>query len=198
MAKTLTTPKGELKWVYANEPDTKFDEEGVYRCELVLPSDHEFLKTLDRYAQEAWDTMTKEMKPALKSQAKLNKPYVMELDAETGDPTGNVLVRFKSKAVAKRKDGTVVSLKPQVCDASGKLVQGLRVGNGSIGKVGYRTNPYFVAGQKAVGVSLYFVALQVLELEEFNSNPFQAEEGSFIAGSETQTTSEPGDEDVAW
>ena len=39
MNKTFTTPKGVAYFPYISQPDTKFDEAGVYKVNLCLPKE---------------------------------------------------------------------------------------------------------------------------------------------------------------
>jgi hypothetical protein len=207
MAKQIVSPKGEAKWAFLDKPDTRFDEDGIYRIELVLEQTEQvqsFLDRLDEMANEAWEEQTKETKPTVKSKAVLAKPYQAEEDPETGEETGRIVVRFKSKAKVQTKKG-LMDMKPRVFDAKGRTVNPVpKIGNGSTVKVAFAYRPYFVASSRRVGVSLYLNAVQLIELVEFGGgNPFGEEEGGFSADTfEAQTEGSGGDDggdaDVAW
>lgn len=177
--KILTTPKGVAVWPKVNEPDTKFDAAGVYQIKLRLEGEE--AQALRTQLDEAIAANLKTVKDENKGKKiKIaDTPYALELDAEENE-TGAILFNFKMKASGKKKDGTTFTQKPLLFDALAKpLAADKRVGGGSVVKVGYEVNPFYVAAVGA-GVSLRLKAVQVLELREFGGDAasfgFTAEE----------------------
>ena len=60
----LTTPIGKAVWPYLNNPDTKFDEDGVYKVTLRLDQDDEatsqLVSSLQGQADQWYKSMVKE------------------------------------------------------------------------------------------------------------------------------------------
>lgn len=169
----LTTPAGYAKYPHLNTPDTKFDENGVYKVDLALDADSEaaadLVEVIDTYLDEAVAEKQDELKPAAFKKATRYKPYIEEEDEE-GEPTGRLLFRMKSNAKVKdKKTGKQVSRSLAIFDAGGgsPLKNPPIIRNGSTIKASVKVgsawhNP--TAGQ--IGVSLYISAIQILELSE--------------------------------
>lgn len=194
----MVTPIGIAQYPYLTSPDTKFNPDGEYRVNLILdPSDpgvQEFLEKLEELAEEAVEAEREKLRSAAKnpklgekaaSQVQPQEPYSEELDSE-GEPTGRFIVKFKSKAKVKRKDGSEFSIAPKLFDAQGKpwnleetVMGGARI------RVNFTPRGYYVAGTKAAGISLQLNAVQIIE----NSNGGDA---SFFGFAAVETK---GDED---
>jgi|14BtaG_2_1085337.scaffolds.fasta_scaffold00797_7 hypothetical protein len=165
MAKSKVTPAGTAQWPRLNSPDTKFDEDGVYKTDLVLGAEEseDLREAIDQIAEEGWqNAIDKESKPAKKNALKkfnYHAPYFPEEDDQTGEETGNFVFRFKTKA--KNKDGSTKKL--PLVDAKKKPV-GEIVGNGSTIKVAFSPNDYQMPTSKQYGCTLYLNAVQVLDL----------------------------------
>jgi len=180
----ITTPKGIAKFPRLSSPDTKFNPDGEYRVTLLLDpeKDKEFLDELDAMADAAVQKAQEENKKYRKVMQR-QEPYKMELDQD-GEETGKVEVKFKMRAHVKSKDGKEYSFAPALFDAQGKPIDPakINIGGGSIIRVNFTPNPYFVAATKAVGISLQLNAVQVLELVQYNGGDaasfgFEQEEG---------------------
>lgn len=159
----LVTPKAPAIYPFVTKPCTKFNAEGTYKITLLLdPSNAEHKSFLAHLGAEL-----KKAEVALKMQAK-NKPFRKHFRKDDKSDTGLWEVTFKSQ------------YPPRVFDAVGTKINGdLNVGNESIVKVAYCIAPYSGLGG---GVTLYFQALQILELVEYNGGAatdygFGAEDG---------------------
>ena len=95
--------------------------------------------------------MKKQNKKELKT---ANPPYAQEL-GEDGQPTGNVIFKFKSKA----------AYKPAIFDAKGKPMMESNIWGGSEIRVNSTIGAYYVA-TVGVGVALRIRAVQVIRLVE--------------------------------
>lgn len=179
--KILTTAKGIAVWPKVNEPDTKFDANGVYQIKLRLEG--EDAVALRNQLDQAVAANLEELKKDAKLKGKKIKNADAPYQIETGDDeqeTGAIIFNFKMKAKGTRKDGTTFTAKPLLFDNLAKpLAADKRVGGGSVVKIGYEVNPFYVAAIGA-GVSLRLKAVQVLELREFGGDAsafgFSAEE----------------------
>ena len=155
MAKqTITTPTGVALYPWLNKPDTEYNKDGEYKVNLVLSKEEAqpIVDTINEvFSENLKDEMKKQKKKELK---KANPPYADELD-DDGKATGNVIFKFKSKAVYK----------PAIFDANGETVINPQIWGGSEIRVNAALYPYFVSSIGA-GVSLKLRAVQVIALVE--------------------------------
>lgn len=168
------TPAGIARFPHLHEPDTKFDDIGYYKVDVVLsPEDsEELIQEIDELYEENLEAQAAALsKPRKKiSPAKLKKGsrgYEEELDEETDEPTGNIIFKFKMKAGFKR-NGKIVPMNPKIYDRYGHIVED-DIGGGSEIKVAYKAAGYYTA-QSGAGVTLYLNAVQVLELRQWAGN----------------------------
>ncbi len=174
----LTTPAGVASYPYLTKPDTQFNSDGDFKVDLVLDKEEhaDFLARIDELAEKAFDKAVKQLKKEKKmAQAKqLEKhiPYEDIYDEETGEPTGQVKVKFKSKAKFKRKDGSVAHVEVALFDAQGKAInpKNISIYGGSIIKVNFTPNEFHATGLKLAGISLRLNAVQIIELVSDGGN----------------------------
>jgi len=155
---TFTTPKGIAQYPWLSTPDTKFSEEGEYKVNLIIPKQEAIpvLKQINEvYAQNVESELKKAGGKEIK---KAPPPYAEELD-ETGQPTGNVILRFKSKA----------AYKPAIFDSKGIPMIESNIWGGSELKVNGSVAPYFTSLIGA-GVALRLRAVQVIQYVQGNSS----------------------------
>jgi hypothetical protein len=188
----LTSPKGIARFPWLNKPDTKFSEVGDYKVDLVLSAKD--AAPLIQRVEAIRDAFAK--KEGAKKKA--NLPWVDEVD-DNGNKTGNVIVKFKVKAMTGDWDR-----KPKLFDAKGSRIVEAAVGGGSVLKVSFDAYTWNVASLGA-GITLQPVAVQVLELVEFEGGGdasefgFGEEEGYEATdelGEDLETDAEGEDEDV--
>jgi hypothetical protein len=178
-----TTPKGKASYPWLNKPDTKFDVDGVFKCNLIVPKKEAaaLIKMIDEEIKKAVAAVKAENPKAAKSIKEGDKPYAMETNDE-GDETGNVIFKTKQRAKITTKKGEVIDKTIPLFDAKGKKIEA-NVGGGSVLKLNIELAHYYVAAQKSAGVSLRLQAAQIIELVEFGSGGtassygFGAEEG---------------------
>jgi len=89
-----------------------------------------------------------------------------EYDKETEEETGNVILKFKTKyKITDKKTQEVRYNRVWLFDAKGKpLLTGTSIYGGTVGKIAFQTNDYFVAGQGMAGISLRLSAAQIIDL----------------------------------
>jgi len=155
----FTTPKGIAQYPWLSKPDTKFNEEGVYKVDLIIPKADAIplLKQINEVFAENVDKETKRAKG--QDVVKAKPPYWEELD-DAKQPTGNVVLRLKSK------------YKPAVFDAKGIPMVDSNIWGGSELKVNGTIAPYFTSIIGA-GVSLRLSAVQVIQYVEGGSGGAQ-------------------------
>lgn len=176
----FTTPKGKLGFPCSiHIPDTKFsdakdpNDRGEYKARIILPlseaSTQEFLSSL----QSQFDEHVEETKRTLKKKkfniSDDNIPWAMEEDEETGEETGNVIIRTKLKARVVSKDGeSFFDQRPKVFTPSGEVLTGEdipAIGPGSTVKLAGQVNLWANAA-KGPGMSLWMTAVQLFDLVE--------------------------------
>jgi hypothetical protein len=154
---TFTTPQGIAQYPWLSKPDTKFSEEGDYKVNLILPKAEAIplLKQINEVFAENVDKETKKAKG--KDIKKASPPYFEELD-DAGQPTGNVILKFKSKA----------AYKPAIFDAKGIPMIDSNIWGGSELKINGSIAPYYTSLIGA-GVALRLRAVQVIQYVEGGS-----------------------------
>jgi len=173
--KTFTTPKGTAYYPYISAPDTKFDEQGHYKVNLCLPKDE---------AKPVTDLIKAELLAGIKALTDSGKtvkkqaplPFEDEIDDETGEPTGNVIIKFKSKA----------AYKPAVFDAKGQMMPKHNIYGGSVLKVNGAAS-FYMSPSIGAGITLRLRAVQVIEYVEGSSGA-----GKFGFGEEVGFTMDDG------
>lgn len=169
------TPIGKALWPHINEPDTKFDEDGVFTISLVLPDEEAqpLIERLEeRYGEEYGSFCRERKKTSLKE---ADKPWQAETDEE-GNLTGNSILRFKMKA----KTAKGIEQRPLIFDAKKRPMTEV-IGGGSQIKVAFEPSCWFVPAL-GVGISLRLRGVQVIKLmQPRGSSPesmgFDEEEG---------------------
>lgn len=197
MAKNMMTIKGQALWAKVFEPDTKFNADGVYSINLLIPESesHELGECLETMRDEY---MQEEAKRNPKIAAKLStKPVFEEHYDKEGNPTGEMELKFKQNAKIKLRDGSTSTAKVMVVDAKRNVMKGdVLIGNGSTVKVAFEPRPYLLASTKQVGVSLRLKGVQVIDLSEYGNSAsmFEDEEGFVAERVEKDTASEMFDD----
>lgn len=184
----ITSPKGIAQYPWLNKADTKFDDLGAYKVNLVVSKEdaEPFIKKV--MAQ------FKEENPKGKLQ---NKPWTEELD-DQGNATGNVILKFKNSNKQLR-DGSVWDRKPALFDAKLKPTAE-QVGAGSTLRIS--TDLYFWSVSGKTGVSLQIAGVQIIDLVERVSSDtsdfgFEPEEGYEGTNNEAEVLPSQGeDEDL--
>lgn len=154
MNKTFTTAKGIAYYPYISAPDTKFDEQGHYKVNLCLSEEdaQPVIELIKQSVVEGIKALKKD-KPNMEiKQAPL--PFSKEVD-DDGDPTGNVIIKFKSKA----------AYKPAVFDSKGNMMTNSNIYGGSEIKVNGSCAFYHTA-MLGAGVSLRLRAVQIIQYVE--------------------------------
>lgn len=141
----MITPLGRAVYPHLNAPDDKFDEDGIFSTKLAIDAGEagELVAKLEEFAEDSYKNHCKEeRKPKLKRH---DSPWEEEYDSD-GQPTGNILFKFKMRA--KTKAG--VELRPVLVDSKKKPISE-NIGSGSKLKVAFEARSWFVP---ALGVGL--------------------------------------------
>ena len=175
MTARLTTPAGVLSFpCFIDEPDTQYRDEtnpndkGEYKARLVLTPDQarEFQATLEQMFEEFCARKEIEMRRKVKVGDDA-MPWYAETDRDTGEETGNIIIRAKMKAAyVSKRTGQVVEQTPKVFDATPTpMVPIPPIGAGTRAKLNVTPSCWYNGG-KGAGLTLYLNAVQVLELKE--------------------------------
>lgn len=184
-ATRITSPKGTAVYPWVNEPDRRFDSNGVYSLTLRLnDSDNDtkkFIEEIKKVASAHFELVKKETKKAPKKADLPIKPVV----DEDGNETGEIDIKFKLKSQGGSGDKTWTQ-RPALFDSKGKPMTE-KVGGGSIVKIGTEISPFYTP-TIGVGVTLRLKAVQVIELREFGGS---SSDSWFTKEDGFETTGEP-------
>tara|TARA_Y100001937_G_C7110494_1_gene327284 strand:+ start:310 stop:906 length:597 start_codon:yes stop_codon:yes gene_type:complete len=165
----VTTPVGNASYPWLKQPDTKFNPDGLYSCNIIVDKDK--AKKLITIIDKAYDdNIASEKAKAPNKKIKLAaKPY----DEQEGNK-----VLFKIKTKAKIGD---VAIRPHVVDAKGQPIINTDIFGGSEVKVSADLIPYYVPANGA-GISLRLIGVQILKLQSrampsMDSLGFKEEDG---------------------
>lgn len=164
--KPSVTPAGRAIFPRLNEPDTKFNEDGVYTVTLALEGEEAqaMIEVIEEAKKEAMAMAKKQIK-GKKKPKEADLPYFEVLD-ENEEETGEIGFKFKMKASGvSKKTGKRWERRPALFDAKTKRINAdtTQIWGGSIIKVSYTADPYYVPALGA-GVSLRLEGVQVIEL----------------------------------
>jgi hypothetical protein len=190
MAKSkVTTPKGELHWVFIDGEGSlnELNDTYEYKATLLLPTDSQECKDLQAKYDKLWEESADkkayeqayaEAKPAMQAKMEFHKGY-SEVLGDDDKPTGKTQFRFKTGTTYKPKKGEEEGkpVKISVYNAKAKKVNlgDVKIGNGTIGRISGTLSSYFKATN--AGVSGYLSSIQIINLVEYVDNEFEEEEG---------------------
>jgi hypothetical protein len=151
----ISLPLGRAIYPALKFADTKFNELGIYKCNVSVP------------LKEATDTMEKLSMIFKAHTGKVpakaeNTMWKMEIDEETGEETGNVVFKCSVKNV-QRKNGELWDRRPKQFDAKMNPVN-LDPSGGTELYVSASVYEWSAGGKK--GVSLQPLAVQIINLVE--------------------------------
>lgn len=171
MSKAIKTvsPKGTAAYPWLTKADTRFNAEGVFKTGLTVSK--EVAKPFQDKIKEAF---IEEF-----GQGKLAKALMPWKETDDGE----VMFNFKSKN------------KPVLYDSVGRPIKGdVAVGGGSTIKVSCAIGAWNAGGK--IGATLYLNAVQIIDLQEYGSSPFTAEEGGYVAEDELEEVTEKSNEET--
>lgn len=180
-----TTPKCLAQYPALLIPDTHFNPEGdlkvTAKFEGMTPALQELINKLHKVLDPFVEQTVAEARP--QDKAKIRVADFIEEDDE-----GNFYMKFKQRAIIKKKDGTIINVKLAHFDAKGKPLEDVNVGRDSTIKIAFTASPYYMPSTKMCGLSLRPCAIQVINLQtggnDAASYGFEEEEGGYEATSE--------------
>jgi hypothetical protein len=162
---TYTTPVGIARYPHLNKPDTRFNADGDYKCDVRLKADETDTTTLIERLEKIRDDFFDAQDAKVKKTYKKAAVFTVELDDE-GNETGYVIIKTKLNANGKDKTtGETWKNEPKLFDAKGNpLPPSVQVWSGSKVIVAGTVNTYAMAKEKSIGVTLKCRGVQVIEL----------------------------------
>lgn len=177
-----TTPAGSLQYPALIEPDTRFNPDGLFKTNIVIPAGEaadQFEELLENAKNLAIQFFQKESGG---KKVKINASEPWERDE-----SGNLVVKTKLPARVETKSGKSWTQRPALFDSKGQKIptEGLRIGSGTRARVAVEIAPYNVPATGA-GISLRLRGVQIIELREPSGGRaedfgFGAEETGFVA-----------------
>lgn len=163
----ITSPKGKALWAKLAKPDREYNVKGQYSVDLVCdPGASDvvaFREKLEALVATA-HLQANEGKPANKHFTKRDV-FKQDFDKD-GNASGDIIFKFKMNNVDDRRAGQnkVKMVGPK---ASAGEITVIDPGNGSTLRCVAFANPYAMASDKTIGVSLILEKVQLIELVEF-------------------------------
>lgn len=175
----FTSPVGEAVFPWITKADTEYSATGVFKTDLSVPFEaaQDFIAKLEKARADFIATL-----PIGKQESLTPRPVYFDeytrpeypedatddekkalRDAWVGEPTGNVLFRFKLNAHVDTDDGGFDQAPVVVDAASGEKVTDAVFG-GSVIRVRGQIVPYTNNAAATVGVTLRMKAVQVIEI----------------------------------
>jgi len=202
--KAIVTPAGVAKYASISKPKLNFNKTGEeYSVEMQFdPADVEglteqFTALAEKARKEAVEKAKNGREAKLIADYGVHLPISEELDKDSGDPTGKMLLKAKNSASYKDKNGEEQKRKLPVFDAKGKPTAGLNIGRGSTLKVSVVPNTFVNPATKMVGVSLWLKAVQVINLVEYGGGDAKSfgfgEEEGFVVNEDAPLESAAAD-----
>lgn len=160
------SPFGIAVHPWINKPDTKFNEDGVYKAGLRLggPEAIALKEKVDAQAEAYFNETTAEMTAGERKKWSLYVPYEVEEDDE-GNPTGFIVFDFKQNAKIRQKDGSTKDVVIGIKDARNNDMH-KPVFGGSELRIRYSFRGIKMASTKQAGIRLDFAMVQVRKLAQ--------------------------------
>ena len=163
----IVTGIGVSQYAYLTSPDTRFDEVGHYKTNLIMSGeDAENLKQKIDAAIQKSIALAKE-KAKGKNIKTAAAPYEDDTN-DDGEATGSTVFKFKTKAQITTKDGKLIPNRVAIFDSTGTPMTDCNVWSGSEMKVSAELVPYYTA-MVGAGVSMRLRAVQITKLVEGGS-----------------------------
>lgn len=181
---TLTTPKGKAIYPRLNEPDTKFNVDGVYSAKiLVSEADYNGFKgQLDKWFAGEYKRLCEENG---------NKKLRMSMSCPLSiTDDGDHQIYAKQVAKKQTKKGELTFTIALFDSKGAKITDGPNVGSGSILKLAVEPAAWY-SPTVGAGYTLRLKAAQVIELCEFGGGAsndnfgFSSEEEGYVSNGES-------------
>ena len=167
--KKVTSPKGAALWAKLDKPDREYNEKGQYSVDLVADPGCTKVKAFIENLEELRDTAMEQANAKAKGKKYTARPVFKEEYNKDGEETGNIVFKFKMNNVDDRREGQnkVTLVGPKASEGAIPMVN---IGNGSEIRCVAFANPYSMASDKTIGISLILEKVQLIELVSFGGN----------------------------
>ncbi len=169
---SLVTPIGTARYPHLNAPDTKWVEEGEYRCPLIFTEEvaDQLRPKLEEFLDKGFDLLKKEHYGDAPNTAKAKRLSKSDLplkavEDEEGNETGDYSLNLKKRASGTKKDGTPWKAKVNIFDSKGKkLLPVPSIWGGSKLRVDADVFAFFFPKDNTIGLTFEIMGVQVIEL----------------------------------
>lgn len=169
---SFVTPIGTARYPHLNAPDTKWVEEGEYRCPLIYSEDvaNSLRPKLAAFLDKGFEDLKREHFSDAPNSAKARRlaksPLPLKaLEDEEGNGTGEYLLNLKKRASGTKKDGTPWKAKINIVDSKGrKLLPAPSIWGGSKLRVDADVFAFYFPKDNTVGLTFEIMGVQVVEL----------------------------------
>jgi len=159
------SPIGTAKFPYLVQPDTKFDERGTYKVDLIItPKEATAIKSVATKLAETFKKEDVESNPSRKKWG-LHLPLLDDTNQD-GEDTGQKVARFKQAASIRTRDGRDINKSILLFDSQGNRISDINPYSGTKMSVAYTMSAYANPTSKTYGVTFRLVAAQIIELVE--------------------------------
>jgi hypothetical protein len=185
MSKVLTTPKGTAVYPRIDNPDTKFNEDGVYSCKLHVDE-----ASFNAFTKQVTDIVEREYEAECTVKGKKLKKAATTPIRIT--PDGDFEIYAKQVAQRQTKKGLLTFTIPVFDSKGAKLPTSPAIGSGSTLKLSVEVYTWYTDLQ-GFGYTLRMKAVQLLDLIEYNNGSgssygFTEEENGYINDGESLDT----------
>ena len=194
-----TTPVGTAKYPYLLKPDTKFDERGTYKVDLIVtPAEASTIKAVATKLASAFKKEDLESNPSRKKWG-LHLPLLDDVDQDN-ESTGKKVARFKQAATIRTRDGREIQKSILLFDSQGNRISDVNPYSGTRMSVAYTMSAYANPTGKTYGVTFRLVAVQIIELVQggtgmsAESLGFQNQSDGFVMTKQQDADGDDGDE----
>lgn len=175
----VTSPLGEAEWAYLVKPDTKFNELGEYKVNVIVgPEEGAAFKAQLEGILGAFVEDLKRQADTKATAGKKKEVKVSEFLPWTDLEDGRVVFKFKRKAKVINDKGETFEFTVNLMDGRGAVIppdraESVQIGNGSMIRCRAEAMTYHSAMQGA-GLSLRLQDVQIKKLVAYQSNAFDA------------------------
>ena len=177
--KQLITPIGTALYPRLTTPDTKFNDDGVYSCKLILDKEG-----YDQVMGQITPWFEGEHQRLVKESGKKNLDISNKLPIKVNDD-GDYELTAKQVSKKETKKGLLTFAVSLIDSKGNKINDAPNIGSGSRIKLCVEPYAYF-SPLLGVGYTLRLKAAQIIELKEYDSGGgggfgFGSEDGGFVS-----------------
>lgn len=186
MATIFLSPIGEFEHPWINKPDTKFNDDGLFKVDLILSGKdaQELKRKIDGASLAALNEHIDTMPPGKAKKWSAYHPYE-EVEDDEGNLTGEIKFFFKQNRIINLRDGGTKEVSIEVRDSQDKVIE-VNIFGGSEGRIMFSTRAITMQSAHQVGVRLDFYKVQITKLAKSSSGGkgFGAVEGGYQSEAE--------------